>query len=330
MSRVVVHVGTHKTATTTLQDTFFHNRALLERHSVVFPEIGKTHGQHGLVCAWNNLPEPYRIDDPDATWAMLRETWASTGKTLFLSSEEFSRASPRRVDMADLRARLDGFDEVRLVCTLRNQRSFLQSIYQQISRDRAPLPFARFFGQVRSTGQASGLWLNYLNLYNHFLTGFSPDEIVFVSYEAATAEPGGILGAYLDILDCGLLPSDLSPLESGDSNVSSNPLAVLVANIVAAPQKAPAWLVEAAALTLEHRFGANTPMTLFSPTEIRELHRMFSDGNRRLEKQRAPHQAGFSIGEILTGNGTIGRKKLTPDFWQAISRAVFQARHGTV
>ena len=58
MSRIVIHIGTHKTATTHLQDTFHKNRALLKTHGVTFPYIGWTRGQHGLASAWIRMPMP--------------------------------------------------------------------------------------------------------------------------------------------------------------------------------------------------------------------------------------------------------------------------------
>ena len=57
MSRIILHVGTHKTATTTLQDTCAANRRRLAAHGVVFPEVGPTNGQHTLVTRWIPLPE---------------------------------------------------------------------------------------------------------------------------------------------------------------------------------------------------------------------------------------------------------------------------------
>ena len=69
MSKVILHIGTHKTGTTTIQDTFALNRNLLSGKGLVFPEIGKTNGQHGLVMDWIKLPEAYHLDTTaQAAW----------------------------------------------------------------------------------------------------------------------------------------------------------------------------------------------------------------------------------------------------------------------
>lgn len=326
MARAIVHVGTHKTATTMLQDMFFHNRKLLWKRGILYPQVGRSHGHHGLVCPWNPLPAPYGVDDPEREWRAVVAAARGRDVTLLLSSEELSRALPRKVAMRELRARLDGIDDIRVICTLRNQRSYLQSIYQQISRDRPGPPFEAFHAQAMRSGFASGLWLDYNGLYDHLLTGFDASEITLVSYEAAAAAPGGILGRFLDLAGSGLRPADLTPFAEGASNTSPEPLATLVANQIAAPNRYEPWLIAAVTAALRDSFGAEQRTTLFNKAEEHRMETQFGPANRRLEERVAALQPDFALAPILPAGDPVRRSQLTVPVWRQIARAVYRAR----
>lgn len=88
MAKVVIHIGTHKTATTTIQDTFSQNAKLLRQHGVIYPRLSRFTGHHGLVSDWGRLPKVY--DLPGGSKAALRQIANEHGAgdhTVFLSSE---------------------------------------------------------------------------------------------------------------------------------------------------------------------------------------------------------------------------------------------------
>ena len=113
MSKLILHVGTHKTATTTIQDILALNRKKLAKNGLIFPKMGRKSGQHGLVADWIALPEEYLFEEGSvAALKALSRDYANSDKTLFLSSEEFSRGDPNQhVDLATIRDLCSGFDE---------------------------------------------------------------------------------------------------------------------------------------------------------------------------------------------------------------------------
>lgn len=238
MSRLIIHVGTHKTATTYIQDSFHQNRALLKQHGVIYPKIGIAHGQHSLATAWVDLPAEYAIADPRKAWLELAETYGKGDATVFVSSEELSRLQPTCVDMPDLASLTKGFDDVRIICTLRNQAGFIQSIYQELSRGFVVGPWPAMFQRSLEKLLIAGFAVDYNLLYDHFLTGFRADQIRFVSYEAAMREEKGILGVFLEEIGVELTADQLAALDVGKSNVSLPPLANLLANEISHPQVA--------------------------------------------------------------------------------------------
>ena len=76
MARAILHIGTHKTATTTLQDSFRLNAALLARRGLIYPQIDARHsGHHGLVTDWNPLPAVYHLPGGSMAALTLRRQW---------------------------------------------------------------------------------------------------------------------------------------------------------------------------------------------------------------------------------------------------------------
>jgi hypothetical protein len=85
-------MGTHKTATTTLQDSCHANRALLAQHGVIYPALGRHTGHHGLLTDWIALSAAYQLPEGGiGTLRSLATEYVDSDETLFLSSEEFSR-----------------------------------------------------------------------------------------------------------------------------------------------------------------------------------------------------------------------------------------------
>lgn len=325
MSRLIIHVGTHKTATTHIQDTFHKNRALLRRHGVVVPEIGTVRGQHALVTPWIPLPAMYSIDDPHQAWLDLVEEHCKGGETVFVSSEEFSRLRPARVDMAALKQLVSRFDQVRILCTLRNQASFLQSVYQQISDERQPAPWPDLLEHALRQRMIDGLAVDYNLLYDHLLTGFSPDQIRFVSFDAAVGGAGGIVDAYLRELGVALTEDQLEPFGTERSNVSPQPLATLIANEVSRPAVAKPRIVRLLGDCMADLLAQGTRSTIFSQAEMKQVQEAFAPRNRRLMDRIAPFQPDFELSETpRKAEQLLYREQLDETFWIGTLRRLAQ------
>lgn len=323
MSHIVIHVGTHKTATTHIQDTFYKNRGLLAKHNVIYPNVGKTRAQHGLAAAWINLPPQYSVEDPARHWDDLARQYAQGDACVFISSEEFSRLRPARVTMTDMRNLVSGFSKVTLLCTLRNQASFLQSVYQQISSERHPGNWAGFFNRAVESRIVDGLALDYTLLYDHFLTGFAPSEITFLSYDAMIRQPGGVLAAILGLLTDSLPAEHLAPYGKDNSNVSPNPLATFAANQISQPALASDGLRNFMTEHLANLIGPDSKGSIFAKTELDRLEQVFSPLNAALEGRIAAYQPDFSVGPMLNGRPARFRGVLDQDFWLKICRGLY-------
>jgi hypothetical protein len=315
LSRIVLHIGTHKTATTTVQDTLALNRSRLAERGIVFPRVGPNAGQHSLVTAWFDLPERYRDSRPAReAWRALAAQHGPGDATVIVSSEEFSRSRPG-VDLRELANLVAPFERRTIVCVLRNQLAYLQSIYLQVTSETRIAGFEAFLAEALRTNLATGLQLDYGALYDRLLEGFAPGEIVFLCYETAVREPGGIIGALFQRLGLGPAADGLLPLAAGNSNVSPAPLAAWAANQISAPGVAGGGLIGLADEVIVETFGPEARTTLFTRAEEARAAAHFAPLNAAFEARYRAVDPGFALAPLPLPPGLVYRGQLTVPFW---------------
>lgn len=333
MSRVILHIGTHKTATTLIQNAFAANRKLLARRGVIYPEIGRATGHHSLLTRWLNLdPYYHTATAPLALWQGLAR-YAKGDTTLVLSSEEFSRGANKRVDFGEVRELLAPFDRIEVVCFLRDQVSFLQSIQLEMGKKRAAPGFPTLLEAARKTGYASGLYLDYGALYDQLLTAFPPEAIRFVDYAQARGTAGGILGTMLDLCGAGLDPADLAtpaltPATAAGANISPDPIPAWAAGIVSAPEAAPDKLIAQARTALEREFGEGRSSTVYTRAEHKRMAAHVAPLNAAFEARVQAVQPEFTLSPPAPADagadaGMIWRENIGPGFWAKFARILY-------
>jgi len=140
--KCILHIGSFKTGTTSLQLTLARNRHVLKRYGYNYPDISFNHTFLVVCCnedhqAWP--PEFKKRMDTEASAARFRQEMlaylAKTAETagsdtVIFSSEYLVTLHPDRV--ATLKAILDRhFDEIIVVCYIRHPRSHTISAAQQ-------------------------------------------------------------------------------------------------------------------------------------------------------------------------------------------------------
>ncbi len=131
MRHCILHIGGHKTGSSTIQQIFMENADTLAQHGVLYPLCGQTTGtQRNLFY---QLTRSKRFDAEQPTWSWLRKTIkASDCDVLVLSSEIFSTIPansrvPRRIHRFFRKLDMT----VQVVAYVRPQHELLNSMYSQ-------------------------------------------------------------------------------------------------------------------------------------------------------------------------------------------------------
>ncbi len=332
MARLVLHIGTHKTATTTIQNWLARHRRALGRTGFVYPDLGPITGHHGLAMQWLDLPAIFALPGgPEAAWERIARHHAASDATVILSSEEFSRGRPGPgVDFGAIRARFSDYESVEVVCALRDQLSYLQSIYLEISKKQTPPPWSAFLQDALASGFASGLFLDFNDLNARLRKYFACDEIRYVDFGAAAGSTDGMLGRFRELLGIPAMPDDGRRDGEVRANVSPPALAAWAAHQVAAPGLPTEDLIAHAAAALEReiveaaqRAGENgrpPPSTLFSREEEARVLARFVPANARFLEGCAAAGQSLGLTPLVTPQKKFHREDLGPGFWLRIAR----------
>ena len=323
MAKVVLHIGTHKTGTTWIQEVMATNTALLAEHGLAYPGIGHASGHHSLIAEWVKLAKIYWLPEGHIDgWRQIAEAYADTDQTVLLSSEEFTRSNSR-VDFEAIKEELSGFEEIKLVCMVRDQVSHIQSIFLELSKHRAPPGWVMFLRGALERDIASGLFLNYNELYDFLLESFDPEQIVLASYDQVKRAEGGIVQYILDQCDLGIDASILAEPDKG-ANKSPSPLAGWAAGVVARPDIAASWLPEQAQAALSETQGEKRRTTLYTVEELQQTIAHFKPLNDLLTQRLAEHGTDLTIDlPDWSRDDTVFRDDIKGDFWIKFASAIY-------
>lgn len=191
-----LHIGYHKTGTTSLQSLLDQNAAALRGIGVYYPDTvgdGKRNyfRKHLQFFIDLNTAHAERGDIAAPVRAMARLILDSKAPTAIVSEESFSGLTEAVLDrLADLRADFN----VKVVAVLRRQDEFLQSFYQQSIRD---------FGETRDfpdfIRESEWQRIHYDTAMTRWANRFGAENIHVLSYDLCD-DGDSIIPSVLNIL----------------------------------------------------------------------------------------------------------------------------------
>ena len=179
-SRIVFHVGPHKTGSTALQEALVRSRAQLAQHGVVYPGTGISGaGHHGMVD-WARRWGPAPVDPAEIAAE-------ADGKTLVVSTENAVLLPPPLLET--LREALGGAP-VRVVYYLRRLVDLWPSHWQEMVKHGATMSFGTYLAYASGLPKAmpsrrmihQGLQLAALE------RAFGHEAVTVVGYDRLRAE----------------------------------------------------------------------------------------------------------------------------------------------
>jgi len=152
--KLVIHMGLHKTATTSFQNFLHLNRNALLDAGVIYPEI-QQQASHWLI--------PRKILQNN--WSFLEDYMKhhlstarrSNVKTVLLSSEDFETIlleSFRAAQFEKLALGL-GYSEIHWICVLRSQWDYFNSLYAEMSQQNVCLNYWEVGDEIVNFGELS-------------------------------------------------------------------------------------------------------------------------------------------------------------------------------
>ena len=228
ISTAILHIGAGKTGSTAIQHALSFNTRKLEEAGFIYPRILNVTRKYGLIDH-NNLAYALFDGRPTADLVAVSshlDSLAITGKTIILSAEVFymrplESKYPNHINYirekrdAILRTRnlLASFEEVKVVCYVRRQDLWFESIYnEQVKhcKNRGN-SFKEFLTSIleRHFAEQLDLWAEF----------FGQQNIIIRPYEKSQLINGNAVDDFLNILGFGSV-SELGPAPENQNTVN--------------------------------------------------------------------------------------------------------------
>lgn len=184
--RAYVHVGTHKTGTTSIQALLAMNERAFHDAGVYIPLSGRTTpgfaGHHNI--AWELAGDPQFEQHYGTFNGLLREVAACGARTICLTSEEFEFLHLNKAALARLRDGLlaAGY-EPRVILYLRSQADYLESLYAEVSRVWN-IPFGEYLDTIVDSGIYGCSRFDYDRLAGAFSDAFGRHRLIVRAYRS--------------------------------------------------------------------------------------------------------------------------------------------------
>jgi hypothetical protein len=180
-----VHIGTHKTGTTSLQELLARNDRTLRRSGLLVPKacrIDRHSGHHNL--AWELSGDP-RFESRFGTFhSLLAEVRTSHAPSVCLSSEDLELLHDDPHALALLRdGLLDAGYAPKIVVYLRPQADYIESAYAEIIKLRR-VDFEHFLESILTDGRFGKLLFAYDVLAERFADVFGRQNMIVRAYES--------------------------------------------------------------------------------------------------------------------------------------------------
>jgi hypothetical protein len=132
MRQCILHAGSPKTGTTSIQYVLKKDRKRFLKHGILVPQSGQGSGGAHRTLAYTLAGLPVPPEDDGAEEAFVHELAASPAETVLISSEFLSRILCHPRQGARLLGRLRSLElDVTVLIYVRNQTQFLNSSYAQ-------------------------------------------------------------------------------------------------------------------------------------------------------------------------------------------------------
>ena len=152
MKKLFLHVGTHKTGTTALQNFLMVNKQLLREHGVLIPVSGCVDPYSGCHnIAWE-LNDDHRFQGDYGTLDELCVEISESGcHTVVVSSEDFEYLHSRPEALVRLKHRLNAIGcQVEVILFFREQGEYIISLYAELLKHGLDIPFRTFKKRILS------------------------------------------------------------------------------------------------------------------------------------------------------------------------------------
>ena len=239
--KAIVHIGSTKTGSTSLQNFLFKNRNKLNCNKIIYPNIGVKSGAHHLIAAsfhqgaWRMHTDELGkagSEKIERYKSALRKACTKEKQHTLLLSSEYLWTIRNKTRFVEFLHQI-GATEVHVICYLRDVRDWIQSQYNQTVKSGNAEAFDAWLSKTlaRKFGGA-----NYEEILDDWAATKGIDSVVARGYSRETL-PKGLIEDFLSAL--GVNSEEFNLEEAGQFNPSPTEAEVKIISILNAIDNIP-------------------------------------------------------------------------------------------
>ena len=207
--RLVVHVGTRKTGSTSIQDALARLAPALRERGIHVPSAGRSHAASARHANLLGSLTGFRYNAARGGWRELaEEIRASDAHSFVISDEALARTRAKHVAAAIAAIRRLAADcalRVDVIGYVRPQYQYLESFYaQDVKCGWVQRPFDMYTADAFAMRRVAGHpWLNYRRVFAPWRAAFG-ERVAVTPFERSRLA-GGLLGHFLGLFGAGEL-----------------------------------------------------------------------------------------------------------------------------
>lgn len=226
LEEIFLHVGLHKTGTTSIQDTLSlkENKKILERKGYLYPKCWDANHSIPVYSAFCDHPEQYHINirrgltktelekmNNENMKNLKNEVQSKNLPKLILSGEDISVLNSNNLKM--FKKFFDPSVKINVIIYVRNPISWAISAIQQVIKDGRTYDFAfNAYNRILKN--------NFQNQITKFIDVFGVKNVNVYNFDDAIDEHQGIVGHFLSSLNYDFERKDIDELTITRSNES--------------------------------------------------------------------------------------------------------------
>ncbi|MBG60302.1 MAG: hypothetical protein CMJ16_07580 [Peredibacter sp.] len=190
MKRIILHVGRHKSGTTSLQASFWENRNLFLSKGILYPESSRRENAHHLFAEALH-PKRVRenglanVENEDVIRNLINEIESSSCQTVLISSEAFQNCTP-----TDVKHIFRNYD-VSIIFYIREQVGYLESAYlQEVQATNYHESIERF--------EEERFFVDYYKFYKSWEKEFNNGNVIVRAFEKSKLKNGDIVDDFFE------------------------------------------------------------------------------------------------------------------------------------
>ncbi|MCD7709423.1 MAG: hypothetical protein LUI02_06065 [Clostridiales bacterium] len=298
MKTLYLHIGTPKTATTSIQEFCAKNRKLLRQQGIRFPllpfaypRLGRGRNAHFLS---SSVTSEVTDESKEALWqdrleiglSMIADSFSSSDKVL-LSDEtlwravNYSRHDPIQI-LRD-HAEKNGY-AVKFIVYLRRQDKFLVSRWnQQIKKSGQSFSFSEYMEMMSSKYP---LVCDYAATLDMLADKFGKDSLIVRQFEPATWVDGSIYADFLDVFGLKLTDDFFIPEAKRNSGLEGNYLEIRrIINSVPDLSFTDRYFLYLCLTQASNAGDGHCPYGVLSAEETRKILDKYREGNDKIARE---------------------------------------------